>query len=652
MPPSRRNAYLFLIAALVGALLLGAGCLSAREPAPVGGANTPDWVSLTYLTEELPPYNYQENGTVQGISVDLLEAITERMGQKVSRAQVRVVPWKDGYRAALAGNGTVLFSTARTPERENSFKWVGPIVTHREVLFARYDRGLTIRGPADLKGYRIGVIAGDIAVQQLLDAGVDRSQLVAESNVSAIVAKLESGEIDLWCYPENTGRYFAEQLTGDYYAFAIAYELDAVTVYYAFSRDVPDSTVHAFQQALDALKQEKDAKGFSPYEKILGRYIPAIGLAQLQYLTEEWAPFNYLENGTAGGIAVEILEAAFRDMGVNRTRADVRIVPLADGFRAAQNTSTVLFSIVRTPEREPLYKWAGPFTTGNFVLFGPASRNITIASDADLQRYRIGAVEGSVENSLLADRGVNESKVAHGGTPEDLLRMLEGGEIDLWATGDLAGRHQMLTTAGDPNAYEIVCTLSENDFYFIFSRDVPDTLVNAFRHALGAVRSRKDAQGVSDYERIIYRYLGVGCARQSFTDETVTALVNTTAREIGANAPETFRRINAGEAPYRDPTNPALYVFVYDTNATMVADADNIRLVGTNYRGKTDVIGTPLHDEIVDGAQKNGTGWTEYVYMNQVQPNLNYKTAYYRLARGSDGNSYVVCSGTFKRCTA
>lgn len=618
---------------------------------PAGVPTTSPAGDLTYYTEQLPPYNYQENGTLQGISVDLLEAVTERMGEKVSREQVRLVPWAEGYQAALTGNGTVLFSTVRTSEQENSFKWAGPITAHREVLFARYDLGATIQGPADLKGYRIGVIAGDVAIQQLLDAGVNRSQLVPESNVSAIIAKLESGEIDLWCYPENTGRYFAEQVTGNYYAFKIAYPLEAVTVYYAFSRDVPDSTVRSFQQALDALKQERDAAGISTYERILGRFIPAIGLAHIQYLTEEWAPFNYLENGTASGIAVEILEAAFRDMGVNHSRADVRIVPLADGFREARNTSTVLFSIVRTPEREPLYKWAGPFTKASFVLFAPMSRNITITTLGDLNRYRIGAVRSSIENDLLVDQSYNASRLVPGQNPEELVSMLEAGQIDLWATGDLAGRHQMLKTAADLNAYEIVYTLNENDFYFIFSRDVPDTLVNAFQHALEMVRNRKDAQGVSEYERIIYRNLGVGCARQSYTDEAVMALVNTTAQAIGTNAPDTFLRINAGEAPYRDPENPALYVFVYDANATMVAHADNIQLVGINYRGKTDVTGRPFREEIVTGALKNGTGWVDYVYLNPVQPNLYYKTTYYRLTRGSDGASYVVCSGNFKRCT-
>ena len=50
------------------------------------------------------------------------------MGTPVSPAQVHLVPWNEGYQAALTGNNTVIFSTARLPERESSFKWAGPIV--------------------------------------------------------------------------------------------------------------------------------------------------------------------------------------------------------------------------------------------------------------------------------------------------------------------------------------------------------------------------------------------------------------------------------------------------------------------------------------------------------------------------------------------
>ena len=168
----------------------------------------------------------------------------------------------------------------------------------------------------------------------------------------------------------------------------------------------------------------------------------------------------------------------------------------------------------------------------------------------------------------------------------------------------------LFTNSVDPNAYEIVYTLSENDFYYIFSKDVPDALVSAFQQALDAVRDQRDEQGVSDYERIIYR----------------------------------------NEAPYRDSEDPGLYAFVYDTNLTIVAHADNIQLVGENFKGKTDVTGKPFRDEILEGALKNGTGWVDYVYMHPVQTNLYYKTTYYRLTQGSDGKSYIVCSGNYKNC--
>lgn len=640
-----------LIAVLFGALSSATGSTLEFEAATADINDSTMSANLTYYTEQLPPYNYMENGTLQGISVDLLEAITEKMGTKVTREDVNLVPWTEGYQAALTGNGTVLFSMARTPEREQSFKWAGPIYTDRNVLFAKQDSGITIESPEDLKGYRIGVIADDIAVQQLLDAGVNKSQLVQETNASVLSEKLDNYEIDLWAYPEDAGRYITKQITGNYYSYTVVYQLETQDIYYAFSKDVPDSVVQSFQQALDSIKQEKDASGISTYDRILGRYIPSIGLAQLNYLTEEWAPFNYQEDGNVTGISVELLESIFKNIGVNRSRADVRIVPLAEGFQIAQNnTSTVLFSIVRTPEREPLYRWAGPFTKASFVLYAPVSSNITISSPADLNNYRIGAVNASIENDLLTSQGVNASQIVNGQTPEDLLKMLDDGQIDLWATGDLAGRHQMLQTSEDPNAYEIVYTLSENDFYYIFSKDVPDTLVNTFEQAIETVRNQKDEQGVSDYERIIYRNLGVGCAEQTFTDGAVMELVNTTAAAVEKNASDTFRRINAGEAPYRNPEDPGLYTFVYDTNMTIVAHADNIQVVGKNMTGKADVAGNPFHDEIRAGALNNETGWVDYVYMHPVQTNLYYKTTYYRLTQGSDGKSYIVCSGNYKDC--
>ena len=53
-------------------------------------------------------------------------------------------PWVRGYELALSQPNTVLFSTTRTPARESSFHWVGPIAQDRVVLLAHRDAPMVI----------------------------------------------------------------------------------------------------------------------------------------------------------------------------------------------------------------------------------------------------------------------------------------------------------------------------------------------------------------------------------------------------------------------------------------------------------------------------------------------------------------------------
>jgi polar amino acid transport system substrate-binding protein len=124
---------------------------------------------LTYITEQFPPYNYQEDGKLQGVSVDLLEKAWEKMGVNLNRSVIQLLPWKEGYQKTLDKKNMVLFSTARLPQREQLFKWAGPIGPIRNVLLAKRDKNISIKSPEDLEKYRIGAIYDDSAVQMLLE---------------------------------------------------------------------------------------------------------------------------------------------------------------------------------------------------------------------------------------------------------------------------------------------------------------------------------------------------------------------------------------------------------------------------------------------------------------------------------------------------
>ncbi len=279
MLQTKRILFIILISMVAG-LIIASGCVS--EPRDPGTLAAGTISSFTYYTEENFPYNYRENGTLKGISVDLFEKITEKMGDRVSREKIRLVPWSEGYQAALNGNSTMIFAIARIPVRETSFRWAGPIYPYTTAVFARPDSGIIIGSPSDLKKYRIGAVTDDAAVRQLLDAGVNESSIVLVPEESWLITGIQNGTIDLWADSEISGRVLARKMTGNAYSFRVVHRFPSMPIYFGFSRDVPDTTVRSFQQALDALKQEKDDRGISSYDAVVGRYIPAVGLAHLE----------------------------------------------------------------------------------------------------------------------------------------------------------------------------------------------------------------------------------------------------------------------------------------------------------------------------------------------------------------------------------
>jgi polar amino acid transport system substrate-binding protein len=237
---------------------------------------------LTYVADpQLPPYNYQENGKLQGITVDLLEKMWERMGVDSNRSAIKLLPWTEGYQMILTENNTVLLATTRIPEREKLFKWVGPAVPGKYgdyVILAKSEKNITITAPEDLKKYRIGIVKDTIAVQLLQRQGVNEKDLVSENTPASAIAMLKNGTIDALAFNEIASIWLLQQSGANASDYKVAYDLNqgnSYDVYYAFNNGTSDSLVQSFQQALNNIKSNKDANGVSDYDRILTKYIPA-----------------------------------------------------------------------------------------------------------------------------------------------------------------------------------------------------------------------------------------------------------------------------------------------------------------------------------------------------------------------------------------
>ncbi len=385
---------------------------------------------------------------------------------------------------------------------------------------------------------------------------------------------------------------------------------------------------------------------------------PALGLnhnssiGKLSYITEQYPPFNFQENGIMNGISIDLLEKILNKMHSDLNQSDIKLLPWYQGYQdALKERNVVFFSVARLPELESSFKWVGPISPTQTVVFAMRDRPIKINSPADMNKYKVGVVRGSAEQLLLTRIGVNAKNLVQEDDADTIIKMLKNGSIDIdaWAYAELPGIWLINRSGIIPRDYDIVYDLKDEvELYYAFNKETPDSVVQAFHLALNRIKQEKGVEGTSDYDKILYKYIPVRYINQNITDEQVMRLVNKASSDIEKDAAGTLEKISAQEHPYKDKDNPELYVYVYDTNVTFVAHADNPALNGFNFKGKVDVSGKKFADETVAAALKNGTGWVDYIWTNPAKSGLYYKTAYYKLAKGSDGRQYIVCAGKYK----
>ncbi|MBV4554504.1 ABC transporter substrate-binding protein [Pseudomonas sp. SWRI102] len=222
----------------------------------------------------------------------------------------------------------------------------------------------------------------------------------------------------------------------------------------------------------------------------------------LVLLTENFPPYNMAKNGknfaqdeNIHGIAVDIVREIFK-------RADITYsltlrFPWERIYKLAlENPGYGVFVMARLPEREKLFKWVGPIGPDDWVMLAKTDSKITLDSLDQARQYKIGAYKGDAIAETLAKQGLNPIVVLR---DQDNARKLMNGQIDLWATGDPAGRY--LARQEGVSDLRTVLRFNSAELYLALNKDVPDEVVARLQNALDELRK----EGAVD--AIMARYL-------------------------------------------------------------------------------------------------------------------------------------------------
>jgi len=227
---------------------------------------------IHFMIEENPPYNFREDGQIKGIAVDLLTAITKDSAYQTTVDEIEMIPWARGYKIVQTTPGTCLFSMGRTRQREDQFKWVGPIFELTIGLVAKKNKHITINSIADLAAYRIGTIRDGAPEQLLITAGYPANKVERVTKPEQNIQKLARDRIDMLAFNTDSTRYNMVRMGLNPDDYETVFPLKKITLYYAFHKKTDDSIIDKLNLALNQL-EKVDASGNCSFDNIISAYL-------------------------------------------------------------------------------------------------------------------------------------------------------------------------------------------------------------------------------------------------------------------------------------------------------------------------------------------------------------------------------------------
>lgn len=214
-------------------------------------------VVVEIYTEEDPPYSFtDENGELCGYGVDIVNEIQQRLGYNY---KIQVVPWARAYNIINKRPNVVVFTMSRTRERENLFRWVGPIVKNDWVFVSKKNSKIKIKSLQDAKKIElIGAVRNYAWTEYLVKNGFTNIDIVNERKQNPL--KLCAGRIDAFVSSDFSYKKAIELNGLNPDDFKILFRFKTIQMYIALSLNSDTKIVEAWSSAFNAMKKDGTLK--------------------------------------------------------------------------------------------------------------------------------------------------------------------------------------------------------------------------------------------------------------------------------------------------------------------------------------------------------------------------------------------------------
>lgn len=229
-------------------LLALAACGSGNSDTNTASGSAGKTTVTVATSPDFPPFESLDGSEVVGIEVDILQAITEKLGLEMQLEQMdfeSVIPGVQAGKFDIGMSGITI-----TADRQKNCDFTQPYFLASQAIVVTPDSDITCK--ADLEGKTISVQTGTTAEEYCMENGYEVLAFAANNDAAAA---LTSGKAAAWVVDNEVGVALAAQqglvvldeaMTSEPYAFAFAKD-SALTAQFdeALGELLADGTVAA-----------------------------------------------------------------------------------------------------------------------------------------------------------------------------------------------------------------------------------------------------------------------------------------------------------------------------------------------------------------------------------------------------------------------
>ncbi|WP_105201236.1 MULTISPECIES: substrate-binding periplasmic protein [unclassified Pseudoalteromonas] len=207
--------------------------------------------TVQVVTELSPPNQILINDNIGGSSTDIVRHV---LSEANVDADINIYPWARAFYLAKKQANTLIYSLAKTPEREPLFHWLGKVAYFRlGFVSLSSSKHINIKQLEDARAYRIAVQRDDISALFFVKRGFT---VLQTTDIKHSYRLLLSGKVDLIIDDPNYVGAMAQQfnLPASHLRFISAIEELSVYGYLAANKDMDATTVANIKEAFAAIE--------------------------------------------------------------------------------------------------------------------------------------------------------------------------------------------------------------------------------------------------------------------------------------------------------------------------------------------------------------------------------------------------------------